>query len=234
MSDHEPLAVTAAPVVLRLVVAITFLWAGLGKVQAPLEVQGQQAALLADMGVGAAQDAALVPDGDTASSDGYTADQFPDPVELRRVHGLALLIHNSAFPPPAEDGAPLPAIWPGWAAEGSWPLVFGWAAAITEIIIGLLCVVGFLTRIAGLLTAGIMLNAMWLTQIGPAMQTGDTMLGFLPDYGLWSVGDWQPLLWQFSLLGIGLALAFTGGGSLSLDRSARREDDEFAEDDEEE
>ncbi len=53
MSALRPsyLAVSYAPVFLRLVLAITFLWAGLGKLFATFEVKGEPAAILANMGI---------------------------------------------------------------------------------------------------------------------------------------------------------------------------------------
>ena len=60
--------------------------------------------------------------------------------------------------------------------------------------------------------------AMWLTQIGPAIQSGNTWLGFLPMNDPWNVATYSVFLWQLALLAAGLALAFSGPGTLSLDR----------------
>jgi hypothetical protein len=63
-----------------------------------------------------------------------------------------------------------------------------------------------------------MANAIWLDQIGPALQSGQTHFGFLPGYPGFDVNAWRPLMWQFTLLMAAFALACTGSGALSLDR----------------
>ena len=60
-------AIFAAPVPLRLILAITFIWAGLGKIVHTVPVQGEQAALLANMGY--RFDAAPPPGTDTDEPD---------------------------------------------------------------------------------------------------------------------------------------------------------------------
>jgi uncharacterized membrane protein YphA (DoxX/SURF4 family) len=69
--------------------------------------------------------------------------------------------------------------------------------------------------------AGTMLVAIWLTEIGPAVQSGDAILGFLPRREVYAVamspGGYVTLMWQCALLAIGLALTTLGGGRLSLD-----------------
>lgn len=97
MSFRDTLATKIAPLPVRLVLAITFVWAGLGKITQNIQVTGDQAALLANMGVslrpptppGEATPAAPLPtptptpapaeadpDPDPA---GEPADQRPDP-----------------------------------------------------------------------------------------------------------------------------------------------------------
>ncbi|MCC5787937.1 MAG: DoxX family protein [Phycisphaerales bacterium] len=99
-----------------------------------------------------------------------------------------------------------------------WPVALAWAAAITEIVAGLFLLIGFITRLSALGVVGVMVGAIWMTEIGPAMQAGATMIGFLPAYEVFSPDAWKTLLWQFALLMMGLGVAFSGAGGLSLDR----------------
>jgi len=278
MSFADRVAVAVPPILLRLVLAVTFFWAGLGKVVETQEFQGDAAARLANMGIepmvaapapsedaspsesdlpveplnaearGEADASAFVRTQDTAPvppavdpppalpdptpsipappAPLYTSADFPEPVSFKRVHGLALLVDRAANPSPNPDGTVPEPFWPAWAGQNSWPVVLAWAAVATELLGAVLLVFGFLTRLAGLSLAGTMVAAAWLTQIGPAMQAGDTVLGFLPSYAAFDVAAWTPLLWQFALFGAGLALLFSGGGALSLDRVGRRDDDD--------
>mgnify|MGYP006267926261 CR=1 FL=1 len=297
----EQLAVHINPLMLRLVVGVTFLVAGLGKLNTTMEVQGQRAATLANMGVnlpasssaagqGPAQtdadadaggsetdegtssratpdpadgamlradwqpDQAVQPDPETepesetqpeseaqpeqtaaeGEGDGsntaapaprFSAEDFPEPAEVRSLYGIALMLHGAANPGTDADGSPLPAIAPAWAAQGSRPKALAWAVALTETVFGGLLILGLLARLGGFALAGTMLGAIWLTEFGPAWQTG-AMTGFfgvnfLPDhppYDLTSPNGWQTLLWQTLLLVSSLAVLFGGSGALGLDR----------------
>lgn len=51
MRSRDRTALALAPLFLRFVLALTFIWAGLGKFMAEIEVQGEQAAILANYGV---------------------------------------------------------------------------------------------------------------------------------------------------------------------------------------
>ncbi len=159
----------------------------------------------------------------------YVPSDFPEPVEVRSLYNLALMINTAANPPMAEDGTAPQPIWPAWASNGPWPIVLAWTAAVTELLAGLFLLVGFLTRISGLAVAWIMLVALWLTQCGPAMQGGGAFLGFLPTHGLLDGQAWQKFMYQFVILCAGLALVFSGSGALALDamgRKRRHRDDE--------
>ena len=144
--------------------------------------------------------------------------------------GIALQIDKAARPDAGADGTTPRPFWPQWAGEGTWPVVLAWAAAATELLAAVLLVFGFLTRLAGLALAGTMVVAAWLTQIGPALQSGDTVLGFLPSYPAFGM-EWTTPLFQLTLFCAGLGLFFAGGGALSLDRLGRRQDEDDAEDD---
>ena len=89
----------------------------------------------------------------------------------------------------------------------------------TELGAGRLVLFGCCTRLAALSLTGTIAGAMWLTQIGPVIQDGTAMYGFLPPHKPWyDPGLWAPPLWQLALLGTGLALFFTGAGAVSVDR----------------
>ncbi|USO00028.1 MAG: DoxX family membrane protein [Phycisphaeraceae bacterium] len=273
-------AVYAAPVPLRLVLALTFIWAGLGKMVATFPVQGDQAALLANMGYSfpkAAPPAPTAKPGDPAKPDGsdspnapadpdakpdatpgddapppaavplvqpapsgaqaaiaHTAAEFPEPIGVRRLYGIAIMTYQAAHPAANAGSTPQP-IWPDWAARDHWPITLAWAVAVAEVVAGVFVLVGLLTRLSSLVIAGIMATAMWLTGIGPAIQSGDTLLGFLPHHDLWDIGAWQTMLWQAALVGSAIALLFAGPGAFALDRAGgRKRDDDFDEADEDE
>ncbi len=271
---------TFAPLVLRLALGATFLWAGLGKVFTEIEVSGERAAALRAMGVGGASavptDAAgtgggaggageaadpsrpvpteplpspktpgssvapMAPGKDPGKDSGKdpgttTADragrvrlaawsaQEPstEPMRVERLYGLALLVRGAANPAPNADGTTPMALWPVQLATDRLPVYFAWAAAVSEIVAGTLCVLGFFTRLSAFTLAGIMAVAIWLTEIGPAMQSGNTVLGFLPVRETYTValspGGYVTLLWQAALLSMSLALLTLGGGRASLD-----------------
>ncbi|GAB5497515.1 MAG: hypothetical protein Phyf2KO_25950 [Phycisphaerales bacterium] len=160
--------------------------------------------------------------------------QSADSVEVKRVLGLALMIHHAANPGVDDAGQAKMPLWPQALAKGSLPVVIAWIAAILELVCGAALLTGFFTRMATLPIIGTMLTAMWLTQIGPALQAGNAYLGFLPS-GVFEIGAggyaYTQLLWQFALACMGFALLLIGPGCLSIDRlifgapSTVREDD---------
>lgn len=140
------------------------------------------------------------------------------PITLRGLHGIALVLYNGANPGTNEDGSQKMALVPAFAAQGSMPVTIAWVTALTELVAGVFLILGLLTRMSGLAVVGIMAGAAWLTVIGPAIQSGTAVLGFLPDTPWYAVTEWKTFLWQLALLAGGLSLLFTGAGSLSLDR----------------
>lgn len=275
MGTRERIALAWPPLFLRVGLAVTFIWAGSSKVFDSMEVQGERAALLANLGViepkagGSAAPAADGPStapapqpklapptgplpkgdapkdakplappkgsaipglvqltGSTASvpaspppstAPRYSAEQFAQPQSVRRVYGLALLLHASANPAPGADGKPRMALWPKALASGSMPVYFAWAAALTELVGGAMILVGLFTRFWALGLAGTMAAAMWLTEIGPAIQGGSAVLGVLPGYPAFSVEQWKTPMWQFALLMMSMALVCSGAGAASMD-----------------
>ena len=257
------------PIPIRLLLAVTFIWAGAGKFFALDEYVGDQAYALYEMGViagpagtvpdpppeeptveGGEEDAGeadpvegaggggqvgfagtgairLVAQGETAAK--YTVADFDEPLEMRRVYGVAVVIYQGAHPG-YEEGTSTPkgSFVPAWAASGKTPVLLAWAVGLTELIGGVLVFAGLLTRLSALGLCGVMAGAMWLTVCGPAMQTGDTFLWILPDYGAFS-DKWVNPMWLLALLGASGSLFFTGAGSLSLHAflfGSRAEDDE--------
>lgn len=236
-----------APFLLRLAVGLTFLWAGAGKFRGEALVAGEDAATLANMGVltplgkAGSAPATTPPDrpapkeplpADTKKppplaalnlqvtpSPTYTAADFPAPVKTTRVYSIAAMLARGAAPAVRADGTTMPKTWPPMLAGGRLPIYFAWAAALSELLGGGLLVVGLLTRVAGLATAGTMAGALWLTQIGPAIQQGNTRLGFIPNLDLYALdaSGYTGLLWPLVLLAACLALALQGGGALALD-----------------
>jgi uncharacterized membrane protein YphA (DoxX/SURF4 family) len=147
--------------------------------------------------------------------------QQSDSHEVKRVLSLALMMHHAANPGVNDAGQPLMPLWPSGLSNGSLPVVFAWVAAILELVCGAALLTGFFTRMASLPLIGTMLVAMWLTQIGPAIQMDNAMLGFLPQ-GVFDMNDagyvYSTLLWQFALAAMGFAMLLIGPGCFSIDR----------------
>ncbi len=285
LTARQRTALSVPPLLLRLVLAIIFIWAGSTKIFGYMDVTEENRAALIAAGVLSAPgettideipvdespvEAPVDPPADEPASDpgpvdepqadptddpaGDPADEpvgEPDPTDpvedptfavasqptitlvaqapperVRNLNGLAMLLYARANPPSTladdEDGTleaqrPM-ALWPAAVGSPPWPVRFAWAAAITELLAGLLLLVGLFTRLGGLSIAGVMGVAMWLTEIGPALQSGNTWLGFLPMYEPTDVASYTKILYQLALLSMGLALLFSGPGMLSLDR----------------
>jgi uncharacterized membrane protein YphA (DoxX/SURF4 family) len=259
---QRPAGTSIAPIFLRVAVGVTFLWAGLGKLEGEMRVSGESAAALANMGLHAARKQAqapgpvapsapapepVMPDGQSPQSphaDGpavdakpadavlpekpataegtsahvYSAAEFLKEIEVKRVYGLALTLHKAAHPVPRADASVPATLWPARLGRGGWPLFFAWSVAIVEVVGGVCVLVGLLTRAGAVALAGVMLGAVWLTEIGPAVQAGTTVLGFIPDRDWLAVDQWKTLLWQFALLMGACALACLGSGALGFDR----------------
>src|SRR5262249_35727643 len=110
-----------------------------------------------------------------------TGADFTEPVMVRPMWGIALAVYHAANPPVDEKtGKAKPAIWPRVIGDGIWPKMFAIAVFLSELGGGLLVLIGLFTRLGAFLTVGVMIGAMWLTQFGPAIQSGNTRLGFFP------------------------------------------------------
>ena len=226
-----------APLMLRLALGLTFLWAGLGKFNAYDDVKGEQAARLANIGALELPKPAGEPKGDHAGPESgtppvtpganpaapapklmYGASDFPETVRVRRMHtSVTLRILEAAEPKEAEPGQQPRKIWPAFAS-GSKAVLLAWIVSITDIAGGVCLLLGLLTRLWAIVLAGHMAVGMWLLFIGPAWQSGNAVLGFLPRHDLWDNAFWMYPLWILALLAMNLALVFLGAGSVSLDR----------------
>lgn len=238
MGFKDQMALMAAPIFLRLAVAITFLWAGSGKMFQTIDVSGADAAYLANMGALdltqlQAKPSAMMPQGDdrvllpalaqtapatpTTSARAFVASDFPTPIKARATYQLSLLLRNAADPGTDDKGVAKMKLWPPALAQGQWTRWLAVTVMLTELVGGGLVLVGLFTRLWGFLLAGTMMGAMWLTLIGPAIQSGNTRLGFLPaDLGPFDMG-WMKWFWVFGLVMSCLALWCSGSGAWSLD-----------------
>lgn len=214
MRLRDKLALSVAPIVLRLLLGLVFLWIGLGRMVDPVTVTGDDAAILANLGV-------LPPPGGDRPEGArrFTAADFPGPVETRRVSTDAVMIYRAAYPGTDAAGRAVISTWPGALAGGNAPVVLAWAAAMISVVGGGLILIGLLTRAWASLLVIVVFVSTWLTQLGPAIQSGRTRLGILPDYPLFSTTDWQVLLWQFTLLMAAVTLTLAGSGAWALDRT---------------
>ncbi len=224
MTCRDSLAANLSPILLRLALGVTFVWAGLGKVLQEDEVQGADAAILANLGLVSPPGSAgltapppvLMALAQPAVT--YTAEQFPTPVKVKQVHtGVTLTLWRAANPGTDESGKARMALWPAWAARGRTVAYVGWGVAGAELLGGLFVLLGLMTGISSLALAGTMAGAIWLTTIGPAIQSGRTVLGFLPDHAAFAPA-WIGPLWQFALLCAALGLAAAGSGAMAFDR----------------
>ena len=126
---------------------------------------------------------------------------------------------KAAYPQPSV-GVPNPKpFWPAIFATSPWVVWLAFGAAVVELFAGVLLLVGFLTRLSSLMLVLVMATAMWLTQIGPALSTGQTQFGILPDKTWWDPQLWTPFFWQLLIMASGIAVACMGAGALSVDRA---------------
>lgn len=276
------MALGVSPLLLRLALAVVFIWAGLGKVMSTQVLDAEQAATLANMGVlrptaapnaadpssgGTPTEPLPAPDDNAVPGDGgnvrapggpggaggaanpanativrvsqeggagapqgaspgvsppgtktYTAAEFPEPVKVKALYSLAVMIHAAAHPSARADGSVPDPLWPPALAEGRLPLIFAYLVVAAELGGGVLVLLGLCTRFAAFSIAGVMLGAMWLTQFGPAIQKQETVLGFLPKHPNFSP-EWMPLMFQFVLCAMALALMFSGPGYMAADHA---------------
>lgn len=271
MGFRNALATNVTPLMLRLGLAAIFLWAGTSKLFYSNTAVGEEAALLANLGVIAAPTVAAATPAPTAEpapapsepapaesppeekpaeekpaaapevpqtvppamvalttlaqagsgsasvTPAFTAEQFPEPVAYKRLHGITVLLHQSAKPD--ANGHRL---WPAELSSPRMLRLMAWLAALTEFFGGVLVLIGFLTRVWALGLAGTMVVAMLLTTVGPAAIGPDPFLGLLPqprmsDPQAWG-SAWQTMMTQWITLMAAVGLLCSGAGAFSVDR----------------
>ncbi|MBS0190227.1 MAG: DoxX family protein [Phycisphaerales bacterium] len=148
----------------------------------------------------------------------FVAAEFPQEIRVSALYGIALALHNGAQQTGPDGKAVSFPLVPAVLADGAKPVWLAWLATLTELIGGILILFGLFTRLAALGIACTMATAIWLTQVGPAIQSGNSTLGFLPNHPAFDLVAWQTPLWQLTLLCAALSLLFAGPGGLSMDR----------------
>ncbi len=150
----------------------------------------------------------------------YSASDFPEPMQVKGLYSIALMISKAADPGLTADSNPINPIMPAALASKPWPKLMAWAVAITELVAGAFLLLGFLTRLSALGTLSIMLVALWMTQFGPAViQSNNAFFGFIPFAdNPWAPGAYTHLFWQLALLAMSGAVFFLGSGAIGLDR----------------
>lgn len=276
---RDRVALALPPLLLRLTLAVTFIWTGLAKVQDTMLVQGDDAAILANMGVltpgapGTPADPnaplAPLPSADRGPATGepgidsvkpgdglliaaafqgspphpdkappdvippqpspltgspppasvYSARDFPEPQPVRAMYGLALMLHKGGNPGVDADGTQKPPIWPPDLASGKRPVLFAYLVVIAELGGGIMLLLGLLTRLWAIVLCSVMLGALWLATIGPALQTSQTWSAFRSGHQIWDVHAWQTPLWNLALLAMAFSVFLTGAGAFALDNA---------------
>jgi uncharacterized membrane protein YphA (DoxX/SURF4 family) len=148
----------------------------------------------------------------------FDAADFPSPLQVRRYHGLVLLMHARANPGPGVQAVPASVGNNGTALR-----VLAITAAVVELLAGVLILVGLLTRVWALAICGIMLTAIWLTSVAPNIGEAHAFLGFLPnahfdDPAKTTSAGLNTFLFQCTTLGCAFAVMLLGPGGLSIDR----------------
>jgi uncharacterized membrane protein YphA (DoxX/SURF4 family) len=243
---RRSLSMNFGPLLLRVAIGATFLWAGWPKIMVKDAFPPEALATLANLGVDRAQRAATGapgapaapgapsnPDGalpDPSSDRGehrvilaqsgagaparvYSSGDFAGPVELSRLHHVAIGLH-------AQSVGDKP-VWPKALGSDPWAIRLAYAVAWTELLAGAFVLIGLFTPLSAFAIACVMGGAMWLTQIGPAtIGGGPSFLGFLPPLENFAPNPmgWQTFILQLTLFAAAVSLMFSGAGAISVDR----------------
>ncbi|MCA9293305.1 MAG: hypothetical protein KDA20_05770, partial [Phycisphaerales bacterium] len=168
----------------------------------------------------------------------YAAGDFPEPVEVKRWQGIALVLHEG------QVNAQGRRLVPERVATNG-PLLKYMALTVSwvELIGGSALVLGAMARMFALLGTCILGGAMWLTQLGPSLGAPGSLLGLFPNPHLedpmLATTAWAPFLLQLLSMACCFALLLMGPGRLSADHwfwgeKPAGHDDLDAEDDDEE
>src|ERR1043165_1552892 len=121
LTARQRLALNTTPLLLRLLLGSVFLWYGLGKMLDTVNVAGDSAAVLANLGVIPPPPAAPTPTPDVntpthksapapsaqpKAAGQFTAADFPGPVRVTRLYTISVTIFRAANPLPPDPGAP--------------------------------------------------------------------------------------------------------------------------------
>lgn len=151
----------------------------------------------------------------------YTAADFLQPVQVRKAYVTALKIHYAAIPPTAS--ANQTALLPTFVGEGMWPGLVAHSVAVVELMAGMLLIAGIYCRFWACLTGLIMLGALLIDQMAPAIRAGNTMLWVLPapaEGQAWhDIDVYRALLWQLALAAASFSVVLMGAGAMALDNS---------------
>lgn len=201
MSFRAHLAISAAPIVLRIALSMAALWFGFGMLASTVVVEeGARPALVA-MGI-----------------EPLPADPAAPGVVIQRVYRTALSIHSAANPP-FDDATGLrrAPLWPAWAATGEGPRAIAVSAMIAAMLSGVLVLLGLGTRFTAALFSVLVLASIWLEVCVPAIHAGGAMAGFLPNLAPFDREAWAPTAMLILLFTISLALLVCGPGRVSID-----------------
>ena len=150
----------------------------------------------------------------------YAGSDFPEFGEIKQVYAISLMITKAANPGLTEDSQPIDSTIPEMFGRGIWPKALAWAVAVTEIAAGVFLVLGFMTRLSAFSLLSVMVTAIWMTQVGPAMmQSSDAILGFIPRVNQpWSPGAYKDVFFQLSLGAMAASVMMMGSGAIGIDR----------------
>ncbi len=245
---RRSLTANFGPLLLRVALGVTFLWAGYPKVFVKDAFPPESVAHLANMGVKRAQDAAIgasaTPPARKDVPPTTPGDALPDPTSGLSAEPRVILAQ--ATPPAARtytaddfahpvefsrlhyvaialdtSAAGDKPIWPKALSGNPWGLRLAHAVAWTKLLAGLFVLIGLFTPLSAFSIACVMGTAMWLTQIGPAtLGGGPSTLGFLPPLEGFAMNPmgWQMFVQQLMLFAAAVSLMFSGAGAISFDR----------------
>ncbi|MDZ4830521.1 MAG: DoxX family protein [Phycisphaerae bacterium] len=225
MSFSQSAASNIVPLLARLVLAAVFIPAGYHKVMDDADFSGGEAKRLRELNVVASaaeppiQFASLVQNVPTAvptaapptapaaaptsTPSKPTTDESPtpaasgtpvapggEPLKARQLHRVTLMVDKM-----------------GW----QYPVVLGWVAALTELVGGVLILVGLFSRIWALGLAITMAIAFQLTSIASYTSTS----GYFHEM---PISDYTRFAAQAALFALAFGVVLTGAGGFSLDR----------------
>ncbi len=216
MSLSQSAASNLVPLLARVVLAIAFIPVGWNKLMRDAEFSGDAAKRLrelqvveatppasSEMLVGLVQESPTPPPSTPPASDaakpkpttdetakpaGAAPDATGTPVKAKQLHSVTLLVDKM-----------------GW----KYPVAMAWLAGITELVGGILVLVGLFTRLWALGLAATMAVAFYLTSLDGFLETRVFAMA-IPDY--------TRCMAQLGLFALAFGLVLTGAGALSLDR----------------